>query len=255
MADVPTVATVTAASLPSAHHAVNEDAILLGPLAPATGQVGPVQVTYRLEPPLVLAVADGLGGHPAGDLASQMVTSQLARRAGALVSEEAIEGAVREINTGVYQAMAARLELAGMGSTLAGLAVHDGWVAWFNVGDSPVFVWDPPYLAQLSPADVPQGEARGRVTQTLGGLNTFCEIDPHVGTEKFRAPARYLVCSDGLAGVLDVADIEAVMGRPAMETVDALLAEVADRGSPDDCSLIILDLSSPEAEPVRKRPW
>lgn len=237
--------TATAFSMPSVNHAVNEDAVLLGAVAPVENLHRPIQVVQPAGRPVVLAVADGLGGHPGGDVASRMVTAQLARRAGSLVSEEAVVRAVQEVNAALYDAMAARPDLAGMGSTLAALVVCEASLVWCNVGDSQAFVWDPPYLVQLSVDDVPQGPVTGRVTQTMGGLSSFAGVDPHAGTEKLRFPGRYLLCSDGLTKIFQPRELEDAMAGPALRLAGAIAAEAVERGCPDDCSVVIVDIDGP----------
>lgn len=238
----PVAVTATAFSMPSVHRSVNQDAILLGSLAPVDSLHRPIQVTQLVDGPVVLAVADGLGGHPRGDVASRMVTAQLARRAPSLVSELALAIAVQEVNETVYAAMDARPDLAGMGSTLAALVVCEDFLVWCNVGDSPAFVWDPPYLVQLSVDDVPAGPVTGRVTQTVGGVESYTAIEPHVGFEKLRLPSRYLLCSDGLTKLFDLAELEGAMRGPSMRLAGVIADEALQRGCDDDCSVIIVDI-------------
>lgn len=237
--------TATAFSIPSEHHPSNQDAILLGSLTPVADIWQPLQTHQSLAAPLLFVVADGLGGHAGGEVASHLVTSQLARRASTLFSEESMSDALHEVNGMLYQAMEGRSDLAGMGSTVAALVVGEEWLGWCNIGDSAAFVWDPPYLVQLSLDDVPAGPVTGRVTQTLGGLEHFTGVEPHVGSEKFRFPARYLLCSDGLTKVFEVQELEDVMASPALKLAGIIADETVERGRPDDCSVIIIDIDGP----------
>jgi len=237
-------AVITAFSLTACHHRTNEDSVILGPLAPASDLARPLQVLLPLSAgaSFLVAVADGMGGHPSGDVASRMVTGRLVRRIAGVSSPAALAEAINEVNHALYAVMASRPELAGMGSTVVGAVFHDDAMEWFNVGDSPAFVWDPPYLAQLSCDDVATGPADGRITQSLGGMASFAAIEPHVGSEKVQFPARYLVCSDGLTKVVTVPELEMVMDQPALPLAQALAERVIARGTPDDCSVVIVDL-------------
>lgn len=237
---------ITAFSIRSSGHAQNQDAVLLGPLAPVADLDSPIQMALELFPgtPLLLVVADGLGGHAAGHLASRLVTTQLARRSASMTDEHSISRCIREVNDVMNQTMSQDRSLSGMGSTVAGLVLGSSTeLHWFNVGDSPVFVWDRPYLAQISIDDVPAGRpASSAVTQTIGGTSSPTVIEPHTGTERINLPARYLVCTDGLTKVIDQAELEDSMGGSAISLAWAMIDEVAEKGNPDDCSVIIVDL-------------
>jgi serine/threonine protein phosphatase PrpC len=239
--------TITAFSIRAAGHSQNQDAVLLGPLAPLTDLVSPVQVGMVLVPesPLLLMVADGLGGHAAGHLASRLVANQLAKRAGSMTDVQAISRCLQEVNDLMYQTMKEDDSLSCMGSTVAGLVLGtEGHLHWFNIGDSPVFVWDRPYLAQLSVDDVPAGRsASSVVTQTIGGTSSPTIIEPHTGTEQITLPARYLVCTDGLTKVVDQSELENSLGGSALSVAWAMIDEVTENGNVDDCSVIIVDLA------------
>jgi serine/threonine protein phosphatase PrpC len=82
----------------------------------------------------------------------------------------------------------------------------------------------------------------GRVTQTMGGVESFTAIDPHAGFEKLRLPSRYMVCSDGLTSLFDLGELEGAMRGSAMRLAAVIADEAVQRGCEDDCSMVIIDI-------------
>src|SRR6266702_5233554 len=118
----------------------NEDSLVVGPwtLCAAT-TLSPQTLYFPIGDPVVVAVADGLGGQPAGDEASSLAVRWLARVAHGLTHDAAIREALTACNDLVYAEAAGRPERTAMGTTVAGLVVTESAVAVFNVGDSRVY--------------------------------------------------------------------------------------------------------------------
>lgn len=90
----------------------------------------------------LLVIADGMGGHASGQVASKLVADTVSdelSNAGAIGGEE-LKALLAKVNTTVYQASLAKAENAGMGSTLVMAAIRDGRLALLNVGDSPAYL-------------------------------------------------------------------------------------------------------------------
>jgi serine/threonine protein phosphatase PrpC len=118
----------------------NEDSLVIGPWTLcATQTESPQTLVFPVGTPLVVAVADGLGGHPGGDLASSLVVRLLARAGPSLDGEEAIRDALEQCNRAVCAAAAGNPRLLTMGTAVAWLVVTDEQVITFNVGDSRVY--------------------------------------------------------------------------------------------------------------------
>src|SRR6478735_8566156 len=115
----------------------NEDSLLIGPWTTcAVSTQSPQTLVFPLgDEPVVVAVADGLGGHPAGELASTVVVESIARVAGLLRDEETIREAIRSCNQAVFDQASLDASRTAMGTTLAGVAVSATGVHVFNVGD------------------------------------------------------------------------------------------------------------------------
>ena len=207
---------VTAMSHPGAVRDHNEDSLAAGPWTLcATVTETPQTLFFPLGTPLVAAVADGLGGHPGGEVASALVARQLARIGPSLDSEEMVREALSACNRAVHAAAARNPALATMGTTVAGIVVTSGLVLAFNVGDSRVYGAGPGGLRQLSTDDrPPAGELpSGVVTQTLGGNDELAAVHPHVTASPLSEDATYLVCTDGLTDPVPADVLDEVLRR------------------------------------------
>jgi serine/threonine protein phosphatase PrpC len=186
---------------------------------------------------MVIAVADGLGGHPGGDVASSLVVRELARAAPTLDSEQRLLDVLNACNRALYGIAAEQPMLTAMGTTVAGVLLTSDQVFAFNVGDSRVYTHGPDGLQQVSVDDSPAlapgqehtvivtqtlgggltyTDVEPHVAQTLGGGLTYTDVEPHVAAFPQSVAVLWLVCSDGLSDL--VRD----------ETLSALLDESED---------------------------
>ncbi|MEU1254967.1 PP2C family serine/threonine-protein phosphatase [Streptomyces chartreusis] len=238
---------VSAISHPGLLRERNEDSLVVGPWTLCgTVTENPQTLVFPLGTPLVVAVADGLGGHPGGEVASSLVARQLAALGPALTSEVAVRDAVNACNRAVYQAAGGEEEtaLTAMGTTVAGVVVQADSVLVFNVGDSQVFEAGGDGLRQVSVDDNPPhppGRTVSLVTQCLGGSPTYRAVQPHVMSETPAPDERYLICSDGLTDpvptdVLDDILAEHDDGRAAFELWKAAI----EAGGPDNITVAVV---------------
>ncbi|MFF4359219.1 PP2C family protein-serine/threonine phosphatase [Streptomyces sp. NPDC001604] len=237
---------VSAVSHPGLLRERNEDSLVVGPWTLcATVTESPQTLVFPLGTPLVVAVADGLGGHPGGDVASALVARRIASVGPALDDEDAVRAALNACNRAVYQAAAEGSELTAMGTTVAGIVVRPGSLLIFNVGDSRVLAASRDGLRQVSVDDSPP-LAPGRrttslVTQCLGGSPDYRAVSPHVTTAPHSPGDRYLVCTDGLTDPLTTDVIEELLrdhddGRAAFELWKAAI----EAGGPDNITLAVV---------------
>jgi serine/threonine protein phosphatase PrpC len=223
----------------------NEDSLVIGPWTLCTTETeSPQTLVFPLRTPLVVAVADGLGGHPGGELASGLAVRRLARAGPSLDNEQAIRDALDECNRMLYEAAAANPELTTMGTTVAGVAVVPDRLLVFNVGDSRVYQVVPDGVEQVSVDDRPSegGLLSGHVvTQTLGGHAEYAPVDAHVTSMPLPADSSVLVCSDGLTDAVPAARLARIMhdhrdGRAAFELWKAAI----EGGGPDNITLAVV---------------
>ncbi|MER8182822.1 protein phosphatase 2C domain-containing protein [Kitasatospora sp. NPDC094015] len=227
----------------------NEDSLVIGPWTLcATVTESPQTLLFPLGSPCLVAVADGLGGHPGGEVASALVVRRLAALGTALPGPDAVREAVLACNQEVFEATERIPELIGMGTTLAGLVIAGPEVTVFNVGDSRVFEFSGGELSQLSTDDSPPPPPGQRttniVTQTLGGAISPRTVLPHVTGRPLPADgARYLVCSDGLTDPVPDEEIARILARhDDTEAAVELWRAAIDAGGPDNITLALVSV-------------
>ncbi|MGX1882213.1 PP2C family protein-serine/threonine phosphatase [Streptomyces sp. NPDC055287] len=224
----------------------NEDSLVVGPWTLCgTVTENPQTLVFPLGGPLVVAVADGLGGQPAGEVASSLVVRQLASLGPALDGEDSVRDALDVCNQVVYSAADGDPELITMGTTVAGAVVLAESLLVFNVGDSKVFDAAPGGLRQVSvddsPLPPPGHRTTSAVTQTLGGSPVFSSVTPHVTARPLSAGDRYLLCTDGLTDPCPDEAIGSVLRRyDGARAAFELWKGAIEAGGPDNITLAML---------------
>jgi len=245
-----TYVAVSALSHPGLLRDKNEDSLVAGPWTLcATVTESPQTLVFPLGTPLVVAVADGLGGHPGGEVASALVVRRLASIGPVLSTEDAVRDAVNSCNRAVHAAAEGRDEdgggLALMGTTVAGAVVLPASLLVFNVGDSRVFAAPRGGVRQVSVDDspplAPGQRTTSLVTQCLGGTPHYRAVTPHVTATPLSPGDRYLVCTDGLTDPVPEETIDGVLreyddGRAAFELWKAAITA----GGPDNITLAVV---------------
>ena len=232
----PTVAASAAFSVKGARRKVNEDAILVAP-------------------PL-LAVADGVGGHRAGEVAAALTLEALRRslRAHEPNPVEALSDAVAAANQLVYRR--AERAYAGMASTLVAALLHHDVVTVAHAGDSRAYLLHDRSLRCLTAdhslvgglvREGAIGMERARVHPQRSVILRAIGRGPTVAADIVSVPVAagdlLLLCSDGLTDRLDDSQLEAVLAAGDMPAALTRLEKLAYRhGATDDCSAICVAL-------------
>ena len=196
-------------------------------------------------------VADGMGGHASGDVASRVVKETLLGNALNLP----LRAAVRRAHDEVAQAAADNTAHANMGSTVVAARMSDRHAEVVWVGDSRAYLWRSDALRQLTrdhsylevlreQENLSDTQLRGHpnknlVTQTLG-IGT---PEPSVISEPLRKGDWMLLCSDGLNDELEDAEIAQILrthGAPDA-AADALIAAALARGGRDNVSAVVVE--------------
>lgn len=212
----------------------------------------------------VFAVADGMGGHPAGHVASRLAVASVrdaaeaSRRAPGWLGE-----AVRGANRSIRERAGREPAEEGMGTTLSVLALDaPGRASIAHVGDCRVYLWRDGSLTRLTRDDTALQEAieDGRVDPAretghpLGSMLTRVlglddDVEPQVEDIEARAGDLFLICSDGICGVLSDDEIaRALRDHPAPgEGLAELVEEVNRRGAPDNATGVCVRLGTASA--------
>jgi serine/threonine protein phosphatase PrpC len=218
----------------------------------------------------VFAVADGMGGHAAGDMASRLAVASLMRlSANPDLQSQDIIAAVAQANADILDAVAQSSDRFGMGTTLTGVSLLDPageprWVV-FNVGDSRVYRFAGNQLTQLTVDHSEVGEllAAGRLTAdeaklyprrnvVTRSLGTVPAPTPDVWVLEPVVGERFVICSDGLTLEVEESEIaEILRAEPeAQRAADRMVAQAVSAGGRDNVTVIVLAYGPPE-EPER----
>ena len=195
----------------------------------------------EVDPPTLLAVVDGMGGHPAGGVAAAAAADVLASGFRRLRTCEDVGRLVSQANDELYALMGRVPGLSGMGAAVAGVFAAPGGLAIFNVGDVRVYLHSGGYLMQASIDDRRPGDG-GTLTQSLGGLHAQSPVQVHLSSEPYDR-GTVLVASDGLFTQAPHARLVEAMADPPAVAAGRLLDEALTAGGRDNISLILLELS------------
>jgi protein phosphatase len=207
----------------------------------------------------LILVADGMGGMPAGEFASDIVVRRMSELDGYEGDKpiDALVTAVEEANEEIATAAEADPERLGMGTTVTAMLAFEDQIALVHVGDSRAYLLRDGELVQVTADDtyvqmlVDRGELtrtearnhpqRALVTQALQGG----PMDPYSAILLLAAPDRVLICSDGLSDYVDDDDIAATLRNcpDARQAADQLVKLTLAAGAPDNVTAIVADLA------------
>src|SRR4051794_6636777 len=208
--------------------------------------------------PRLLAVADGMGGHAAGDVASKVVIAALEHLdddtpSGDLL--QALRQAVFEGSEHLREVIREQPELEGMGTTLTAVLFAGGRLGLCHVGDSRAYLMRDGELSQVTHDDtfVQTLIDDGRITEEeanshpqrsllLRALNGQ-DVEPDLSMRDARAGDRYMLCSDGLSGVVSFETLAQALRDPDPQATADRLIELALRsGGPNNITCIVADV-------------
>ena len=203
---------------------------------------------YVCEPPL-FAIADGMGGAQAGEVASRLAAASLKESGAGEGGERRIVDLIQEANRRVYDRSSTDPNTSGMGTTITVALVEDGRVAFGHVGDSRAYLIRDGAMEQvtedhslvnellksgkLSPEEAESHPQKSVITRALG-------TDPSVDVDTFTITAEtgdvFLLCSDGLT---DMVEEEAILelverNRDDIDAAVKALVRAANRGGGED---------------------
>ncbi len=219
--------------------------------------------------PHLLVLADGMGGHAAGDVASSLIVGQLAPLDGESIGAEqalpTLERSVRDANTRLRRAMEDNPKLQGMGSTTIAMLRTGNKLAMAHIGDSRAYLLRGGVLSQITkdhsfvqqlvdesritPEEAEDHPQRSLVTRVMTGQT---DDEPDLSVRELKAGDRYLLCSDGLSDFVRRDIIEEILTEASGPAAAAdRLIEVALKASARDNVTVVVadvvDLATSEA--------
>ena len=222
--------------------------------------------------PQLIAVADGMGGHAAGEVASRIAVEVLKSLVPSLISTDIDEDSVEDllmhslhsIDSEISVVTDDEIEKRGMGTTLTALLIRDKNISLLHVGDSRCYRLRGNTLEQLSndhtviqelldQGAISQAEAvehpqRSMLTQAFRGDG---DVTPVLQMYEVKKGDRYLLCSDGLSGVLTEKEIKAGLKKSNKdEAVKFLVDATYINGAPDNVTVLIADVSDVAKTPT-----
>ncbi|WP_280674744.1 PP2C family serine/threonine-protein phosphatase [Cryobacterium sp. CG_9.6] len=213
----------------------------------------------------LFVVADGMGGHAGGDVASSIAVKRIIEAdteySSAADAEFALQAALIGANAQLAETVFEHAELTGMGTTVSALVVLNDEVAIAHIGDSRIYLLRDDELSQITidhtfvqrlvdSGRITEAEAmvhprRSVLMRVLGDVDSSPEIDTSILAT---LPGdRWLICSDGLTGVVSHTAMAAALssGLSAADVADRLVKESLDGGAPDNVTVVIVDVGQP----------
>jgi PPM family protein phosphatase len=227
---------VTAMTHRGAVRPSNEDSLVVGAFtACGVDMAAPVTWTVPLSGPVVVAVADGMGGHAAGEIASAHTVRSLATSAPDRA--ERLDEVLRQVDTELLALSREHQEIAGLGTTVVGVLIDPESSVVFNIGDSRLYLETEGRMSQLS---VDDRAFSGALTQCLGGGVEAGAAEPRI--EALEDTGRLLLCSDGLSDLVDPPEMARMLAdaETPEEAVTALWAAAMDVSGRDNITIALL---------------
>jgi PPM family protein phosphatase len=208
--------------------------------------------------PRLLSLADGMGGHAAGEVASKVVIAALAPLDDDEPGEDLLAQLREATNAGngaIAELVAGDPELDGMGTTLTAILFAGSRIGLVHIGDSRAYLQRNGQFAQITHDDtfVQSLIDEGRITEDEAATHpqrslllkalTGHEVEPNLTIREARAGDRYLLCSDGLSGVVTHETLaETIQIQDAQACADRMIELALKGGGPDNVTVIVADV-------------
>ncbi len=207
-------------------------------------------------------VADGMGGHAGGDVASAIAAKRIAEAdaeyPSARDAEFALQQAMIAANAMLAEAVFEHSELTGMGTTVSGILRVGHQLALAHIGDSRVYRFRDGELTQITadhtfvqrlvdsgritPEEAAVHPRRSVLMRVLGDVDAAPEIDTAIFDTK--PGDRWMLCSDGLSSYVTDEKMQSILAtvRTAQGAADRLVKESLDHGAPDNVTVVLVDI-------------
>jgi serine/threonine protein phosphatase PrpC len=233
-------------------------------LAHVISDIGLVRETnedsYVCDPPHLFVVADGMGGHVAGEIASKLavttVNGYIQEHVGKDNLEVLLKQAITQANTSIYQMALSKEDFNGMGTTVTALYVDGKTMYWGHVGDSRIYllrngrlnqitddhslVWELVQSGNITKDEAHVHPKRNMLTRAVG---TSCLITVDTGFIQWQPGDIVLMCTDGLTNMVSEEEICTLLQSKDCDIVsilNQLVIQSKDAGGFDNITIILL---------------
>lgn len=221
------------------------------------------------------ALADGMGGHQAGEIASQeavftfleiirKILAQSSKKLKLQEMKQAIQKSIEEVNRTIYEMGKSDDHLIGMGTTLCCMHFHQEGVIYAHVGDSRIYRFQENQLVQLTKDHslmselvdmgyLNESEAKEFLYKNIltKAIGTDPTVVPHIESCAAKEDDLFLMCSDGLSDLLTREEIESVI-KDNYKDLDAcahvLISEAKRKGGYDNITVVLLKVQKNDSE-------
>jgi serine/threonine protein phosphatase PrpC len=218
----------------------------------------------------LIAVADGMGGHAGGEVASAIAINTLEKLLPVIADtsididsrEDLFLNISYEVDAEILRVSKEKPELSGMGTTLTALSLTENQVDLLHIGDSRCYRWRDNKLEKLSydhtvmqelldqgrltPGEVFDHPQRSLLTQALMGDSG---IDPVLMSYEVKAGDKFLLCSDGLTNVLSELElVKIIKATDEDKLLDELIKATKAKGAPDNITIVWASASDSKAQ-------
>jgi protein phosphatase len=209
--------------------------------------------------PNVFIVADGMGGHNAGDYASKVTVETMVSDIAASFEKNPIkimEKAIEAANTAVHQKSCENVEYEGMGTTVVASTYIGGFLQVANVGDSRLYIINDREIRQITRdhslveemirvGGIARADARNHpdkniITRAVGVSDT---VEPDFFTVEIKEGDTVLMCTDGLTNMLEDEEIRMIVNgsRDIVEKAEKLIKAANDNGGRDNVTVVLIE--------------
>ena len=208
--------------------------------------------------PNLFIVADGMGGHKAGDIASRLTVDSVVDKLSKVNSKDyisVITDTIIKVNKEVIDKAAESQDYEGMGTTLVVATVFENILKVANVGDSRLYVIGEDIIqitrdhslveemvtnGQLARADARVDKRKNIITRAIGGES---KVEAEMFSVELKPKDKILMCSDGLSNMVDDTEILEIINRePDIEKAARMLIDAAnENGGKDNISVVIVE--------------
>lgn len=233
-------------------------------LTHAISDIGLVRETnedsYISQPPHLFVVADGMGGHVAGEIASQLasttVNNYIQENIGDINLEVLLKQAIDQANTAVYQLAQSREDFNGMGTTVTAVYIEGETIYWAHVGDSRIYLLRNRELSQITKdhslvfelvqsGNITKEEAKSHPKRNMltRAVGTSCSIKIDTGMIKWQLEDIILLCTDGLTNMVSEEDMYNLINQPQgtfNSILESLVSQAKNAGGFDNITTILL---------------